>query len=712
MSESNVPNNHRPAPMRLLGWLIRLLASSAFATVVILASAAVLAWATFWIEGRWGTKIVQFYVYQSWWFAGLIGLLAINVIAASIVKWPWRRHQSGFLVVHAGIIVLIAGCWFSRQDGIDATVTVFEGQTTYEATENRRQLVLTINDFSEKSEKTGPEVETVDFPIAPGPLNWADYKRLDWFPWNAVAHNADLRLSHGPFSIELLDYCADSREIQVPQIDLEAALGGRTSSAGSMGVGPIQKNWQSISLSVRELNDRRVPRPMMLGDRAELPGGGWVTFNMATTAEQTRAFLESAPEGKLGVWGQLVLWLDGKKTTVPVDELIEKKQVSLPGTGKKVDLPFFDPRGLRMQVRLIDPEQKQSAPATLLLNAVKSNQNQQDPKANIFGVWWLDPSRLIELQNQKPAEGDTAERNSDATMARQIPRELLDEAAAGRIDFLQSTTSKPKGHKLFYRVFNGKTVDMIEPVPKNQTQWQVRLAAPVPVSLYLSRHLEADRPGIKVEPVPITKETERKSKTAQLRVRLGDGEKSGDKSATGWLSRPSTEHPVGKTVSLEAGDQRAELSMAHKRIELGFGIRLKRFERRFDPGTSVPSYYGSLIDLVDADDPDKIIAKDLSISMNKPLTVTDPKSGRTYRMFQSSYGGPFRPGDPTFEHQRQLGNASAQNSLYISYLSRAYDPGRGWKYAGCYMIVAGIGIMYYMKAYFFRRRKKTEDETE
>jgi hypothetical protein len=691
MSESNVQKNRRPIVMRLLGWLIRFLASSAFATVVILASAAVLAWSTFWIEGRYGTKIVQFYVYQSSWFAGLICLLAINVIAASIVKWPWRRHQAGFLVVHAGIIVLILGCWFSRHDGIDANVSVFEGQTTYCATENRQQLSLTINE-------KGSEVETVDFPIAPGPLNWADYNRLGWFPWNAVAHDRDLRLSHGRFSVEMLDYCADSREIQVPQIDLEVAQGNRTSGAGS-----LQKNWQSISLSVRELKDRRMPRPMILGDRRELPGGGWVTFTMAATAEQTRAFLESTPDGGLGVWGQLVFWIDGKKTIVSVDELIKKKQISLPGTEKLVDLPFFDPRGLRMQVRVISAKQKQSASATLLLNAVKSNQNQQDQKANVFGIWWLDPSKLIELQKQKPTEDKTTEKNSDATLARQIPRELLDEAAAGRIDFLQS-----EKQKLFYRVFDGKTVEMIDSVAKNQTQWQVKLASPGPIWLYLSRHLKADQPGVKVEPVPITKETEKKPKTAQLRVRISDG----DKSATGWLSRPSAEHPNGKTVSLETKKGHAELSIAAERIELGFGIRLWRFERRFDPGTSVPSYYGSLIDLVDADDPNKIIAKDLSISMNQPLTVTDPKTGRTYRLFQSSYGGPFRPGDPTFEHQRQLGNGLSNDSLYISYLSLAYDPGRGWKYAGCYMIVAGIGIMYYMKAYFFRRRRKTEDEPE
>src|SRR5262245_59807361 len=48
-------------------------------------------------------------VYQTWWFAALLLLLGLNVTCAALKKWPWQRHQTGFLVTHAGLITLVAG---------------------------------------------------------------------------------------------------------------------------------------------------------------------------------------------------------------------------------------------------------------------------------------------------------------------------------------------------------------------------------------------------------------------------------------------------------------------------------------------------------------------------------------------------------------------------------------------------------------------------
>jgi len=33
-----------------------------------------------------------------------------------------------------------------------------------------------------------------------------------------------------------------------------------------------------------------------------------------------------------------------------------------------------------------------------------------------------------------------------------------------------------------------------------------------------------------------------------------------------------------------------------------------------------------------------------------------------------------------------------------------YDPGRGLKYTGSLLIVAGVAVVFYMKGYFLRRR--------
>ncbi|MBN2295147.1 MAG: hypothetical protein JXM70_22145, partial [Pirellulales bacterium] len=89
-----------PFPLNLLLGVLAFLGSSALATIVIATSATVLAWATL-LESRWGTPAVQFGVYQSAWFAALMGILGINVLAATLTRIPWRKKQTGFLLVHA-----------------------------------------------------------------------------------------------------------------------------------------------------------------------------------------------------------------------------------------------------------------------------------------------------------------------------------------------------------------------------------------------------------------------------------------------------------------------------------------------------------------------------------------------------------------------------------------------------------------------------------
>ncbi len=693
--------------------LIALLGSSGLATVVILVGAAVLAWATFFVEGPYGTPFVQFYVYQSWWFTALAVLLGINLIASTLMKWPWRRQQTGFLVVHAGIVVLLVGCWFTKHDGIEATVSIFEGETTTQAIENRQHFDLTLS-----KNGTDDKKKTVRIPFAPGPLSWNDYAACFWFPWRSVSHDQGLHYENNGVGFEVLDYYADSEQIAVPRVELEVRT-GRTPNRRSADA------WQRLKLSVRKMAAHRGAPDMRLGDRAAVDNAGWVTFSMATTKAETGVFLQSGPEGDLGLWGQLVLEVDGQKHLVSLVDLLDNKPKTLGNSGKSVELTAFDLPRLRLQLRIFETEppqekdQEKKTPATphtfadgtLLLHALKPNLDQPDRRAGYFGTWWFDPTAMLSLL-QNPSKDETSDAKKRwAAAARQIPRQLLDEAAAGRIDLLQSDDEK-----LFYRFWDGHQVAAQGPVPLNQDEITVAAKSTLPIQFYVAQFSPAKTPGFEVRPIPFSKEAKKKKKTPRTLVRLQVGEESGknsgdkssEKSKEAWLTTPGPETPAADTMSVDADGQTASIRLTHNKIDLGFGIRLKRFERRFDPGTKVPSHYGSLVDLVKADDPSKPIEENLTISMNRPLSVNDPKTGRTYRLFQSSYGGPFGPGDAPYDEI--VGGTANRDELYISYLSLAYDPGRAWKYAGCYMTIAGIAIMYYMKAYFFRRRRKSEDE--
>ena len=70
----------------------RWLASLKLAVFLIVLLAAVLAWATF-LEAGKGREYAQWYVYDSPWFLGLLAVLGMNILAATLVRFPWQRKQ-------------------------------------------------------------------------------------------------------------------------------------------------------------------------------------------------------------------------------------------------------------------------------------------------------------------------------------------------------------------------------------------------------------------------------------------------------------------------------------------------------------------------------------------------------------------------------------------------------------------------------------------
>ena len=130
-------------------------------------------------------------------------------------------------------------------------------------------------------------------------------------------------------------------------------------------------------------------------------------------------------------------------------------------------------------------------------------------------------------------------------------------------------------------------------------------------------------------------------------------------------------------------------------LTLGFQVYLRRFRRRLDPGAGMPAHYSSRVDFLDQSNPPKKLLADALIELNKPVDFTDPQSGRTYRFFQSSFDGPYLPGEAEFN--KLVGNARSHDQVYRSYLSVNYDPGRWLKYVGGVLVLLGIIIVYYFR---------------
>jgi len=134
MTSLNRPCSNTLYPLRAVGSLW-------FAAVLLLLLSVAMACATV-FESTHGTEKALAFFYQSWWFEALLGLLAINVGAALLVRYPFSRRQIGFAIAHGSILLTLAGAWVTQRFGIDGRVCIVEGQSVADLTIPQDVFVL------------------------------------------------------------------------------------------------------------------------------------------------------------------------------------------------------------------------------------------------------------------------------------------------------------------------------------------------------------------------------------------------------------------------------------------------------------------------------------------------------------------------------------------------------------------------------------------
>ncbi len=156
----------------MLKSLYRLLASLKLAVTLIIVLAAVLAWATI-LESRHGRELAQWYVYGAPWFLFLLAALGVNILAATLIRIPWRRRQTGFVITHAGLLVLLAGSVQTFFAGIDGQVTLRQGRPVDHVLITNRSRITALR-------KTDQGRVSSEFSFQPGAVDWPDDRQLDF----------------------------------------------------------------------------------------------------------------------------------------------------------------------------------------------------------------------------------------------------------------------------------------------------------------------------------------------------------------------------------------------------------------------------------------------------------------------------------------------------------------------------------------------------
>ncbi len=154
--------------------LFRFFSSLKLAVILILSLAAALAAGTI-QESLHDAKAAREAVYHTWWFACLLMLLAVNVAGAAFSRWPWKRRHTGFVITHAGIILILAGSLMTLALGKNGQMAVRIDQSSNVVLLENQILVFQV---------PGKGIDAV-FPVKAAPLKKS--KVLSLAPWSPVS---------------------------------------------------------------------------------------------------------------------------------------------------------------------------------------------------------------------------------------------------------------------------------------------------------------------------------------------------------------------------------------------------------------------------------------------------------------------------------------------------------------------------------------------
>jgi hypothetical protein len=106
--------------------IYKFFSSIRLAVILIVMLGGMLATATYY-ESVYDTKTAQHLVYQSKFFAAFLGLLFINIFCSTSIRYPWKKHQVGFVITHLGILLLLIGSAVTMVVGVEGSLSIEEG---------------------------------------------------------------------------------------------------------------------------------------------------------------------------------------------------------------------------------------------------------------------------------------------------------------------------------------------------------------------------------------------------------------------------------------------------------------------------------------------------------------------------------------------------------------------------------------------------------
>lgn len=634
------------------------------------------------IESWYSARIAQELVYRTWWFTGLLILLGLNIFFAAAKKWPWKRHQTGFLITHLGLLVILAGGILNSLGGVDAQMILLDSDkaTVIEEVSKRFGTIphesgdIFVPDRGVIHVRRSRQGVERSFEFASGSFPWGDnqfsndtpvgLKLLDWlaYPWprswrRDLGDGAHLEVlafyphaRREPFS--------PAREGDIGFPALKVTL--ETPFASSFGF------WLALNpMKPSQATENQFP------SRTELLGH--------CPRELLSEFLNPLTSEQAGPHGQLVFRQSGQTFRFDVARDRGKK---LPlANGWSVEITSFIPAA-RIEGRLSEPID----PVVMFM--LHRPDGRKEP--------WRWSYRAMTENGPESATGRRPPPSADSQAPAVWYHPPDVRAGATELRGLLQFVLDEKQH-LYYRSFTeagpGFSLEASGPVSVGSDpveiwkgmKWKFSIAELLPRATEEVRFIpEAVRPGL-----------ERRDGVDALAPVISCRLSLTKSSASGRVQTFNRDFQLAEgssrvvrlrgTIDGAPFEEDFTIEYSHHRTQLDFRLRLLRFEMQVDRGTNKPAAYTSFVQLFD---PKLNIRGD-----NRVITMNQPLTHRGYKVYQSDY--------------RFLLYDEVGRPVYYSGFTVGRDPGLWLKYFGSAMLALGIACMFYMKAYFFAPRRRS-----
>jgi hypothetical protein len=623
------------------------------------------------VESKYSSKVAMELVYRTWWFKLLLAVLAINIFFAAVKKWPWKKHQIGFLITHLGLLTMIAGGLLNSFSGTDSLLVLVDSDES--ATQSKEGVPQVSNLMMDRDAglirvRLPGKDKVAEYDFNPGSLPW----------------QRDPKASGSPTKLlQILDFAAhplprtwgvsldDGTRLDVvayyPHVRLEQYSEADEGDPGNRfpGVKVRVFSPQGV-LPAKWL----VPSPHSLMSQVSEVGPSMLEMLGTCPRELLDQFLHPPDANKLGDKGLLVFHWKGKGETVGPISVVKAEASDKPISLGKAGL----------QVRNLEYKEKGRAG-----DPHRTGKGPEDPAVS-FEVFQGEEkvaacTAFARLAGWLQMEGNpNGNKDLEGLRVWYHPPDYSyhTKGLRGLLQFVRCDD------KLYFRSFHTRpgSFEFEDSGPVRADHEPQAVWSGMNFKFQVTDQLKRAVPKNRYVPVNLKPGAEREGYTPAVSARLtGHGE-----STVVWLRQTGNllVHPDQLLTPVNLGGKTYEVGYSVQLRELPFEVKLLRAEQTVDPGTQSPATYTSYVQLTDA--AKKIKGRDEVITMNEPL------NHRGYKVYQSGY--------------EPLGFDGSFRPVNRSTFTVGRDPGMYLKYAGTFMLAGGIACMFYMRAYFFKPRRR------